>query len=169
MRAVSGSLIAANVALFLLCLAFTPIYSSVGLPSIGYNWHDWHWFVAPHVALSLGLSAWFARAWARGSNVTAIGIGTLLQCLSPFTWNWAMQKWPGGDDGGGFSWFFFVGPLTAAALVVAACGGWVLIRRTLDTGSGIRWRIEASVLVTLVALGFVVQLLYPWLHEGGIR
>ena len=79
---------------------------------------SFYWFTVPHLTLlPLSLTAIIAdsRLGARATFWRAL---ICLCCALP-TFLFAMNRWPGGDDGPGMAWAFVIGP---ASLVNALVG-----------------------------------------------
>jgi hypothetical protein len=79
---------------------------------------SFYWFTIPHlVLLPLSLAAVIADFRLEG-RLAFRGALICLGCALP-TFLFAMNQWPGGDDGPGMAWAFVVGP---ASLVNALVG-----------------------------------------------
>lgn len=146
------------VALFALC--FTPVSTALGLPWVGYHWGDWHGFVSPHLVLACGIGVLFSLSRRATNDVALLRAGVLLQPLLAATFLWAMNQWPGGDDGGGMSWMLFMGPLSGLSLVLAAGLAWRLQRRSGKLSGVAERATTAYVMIAAVVANVVI--LSPW-------
>ena len=162
MKPLSWCLASVNAALFVLCLAFPPLWP-VGIGWGGYSEHDWHPFVTPHVVLSGSLAFAVVFALFSRTATTALSIVTTLHAILAATYEWAMLQWPGGDDGGGMAWQLFIGVLTAVSVSIAAVVAWKPLRSRGDHRSITNMERGGAALVTGVAAAFALRVLGPWL------
>ncbi|MBA3351414.1 MAG: hypothetical protein H0U23_03145 [Blastocatellia bacterium] len=79
-------------------------------------------FTIPHIGLLALVLVLLATIAIRAEFSALIAMTTAAGlALTVATASYAMSQWPGGDDGGGLGWFFFVGGfslLNAGAAVV---------------------------------------------------
>ena len=155
----SWTLIASDATLVLMLLPFTPLTTAVGIPWVGYDWDNWHGFVAPHLVLSACLV--IAAAWNPTTESAESTARQVIGWMQPFlaaTFIWAMRQWPGGDDGGGMAWLLCVGPVTALTLVV----GSIVAAARIATESWVAL-MARRVFSIAIAAGFAIWATLPWL------
>lgn len=79
-----------------------------------------YWFVWPFVVASVTcvVAAAVAMATSAISRVAFWVADASCSCLLPAAW-FAMDRWPGGDDGPGMMWSIFVCPISLVALLAS--------------------------------------------------
>lgn len=157
----SVGLVMSNGLLFATVLCFfTPLMTALGIPWVGYTWDNTHGFVVPHLVLSGLLLAFYGFGIAGSvSDRQVRWVSGWVQPVTAGSYLWAMLQWPGGDDGGGLSWGFIVGPITAAALLIAAKSA--MDRANSEKGSA---TIARATFCIVVAIGFGIWVAIPWVN-----
>lgn len=88
-----------------------------GITDIYYAHGYWgYWFVWPYlvVSLTVTLAATLGLFWPAGRR-EALYLAMFACILAPLLAVFAVTRWPGGDDGPGMAWMFFVIPASGLA------------------------------------------------------
>lgn len=114
------SMTVSDIITFGISIAFTGLTSAVGIPWVGYSWDDMHGFVVPYVLATALATLLAIMAIAFKGRRTSLGFYAAIVnwTLPLFCW-YAISRWPGGDDGGGMAWKFFVIPLTLLTFIIS--------------------------------------------------
>ena len=158
-----------HAVVLVLALLFTPIPSTFGISWIGYGWGKSYWFIWPQVIIAasafyLDLLMFFRRELHTRLYWHSIGLEPLIAIgwWFPFLF----RLWPGGDDGGGFTWLLFLGAGCALAVMVSAIGAWsALADRPAE---GLHWptprnlRITLALTVSITAVLLVIRVGQWW-------
>ncbi len=96
---------------------------------------SFYWFTIPLITQALvafGLSSAYSLNRIPSTKMACTVF--IIHLLLPATWYFAMSKWPGGNDGPGLAWYYFVG---GGSLIASLLGvGSLITLKIKGMGSG---------------------------------
>jgi hypothetical protein len=149
-----------------MALCFTPIVPMIGIPVLGYTWEKTYLFVWPLVFLSAcSLVPDMLVLLREKDRELVFWRSLMLEPLLAIGWwyPFLFRLWPGGDDGGGFSWILFVGPACAVSAAVSAIGAGQALKLDGKVGAGDAWPSSRRTRTILtVAVSATAGILIVW-------